>query len=559
MENLGIYARQSREKETSGSIEDQIQEGIKQAQQLGINHEIYVDKGESAAPETLENRPQFIQLLKDIEKGKITSIFVYDESRLTRNQTTKVHIKKILLDNDIKIYTKIEGIIDLKDSDNEFISDLRTLMAQKFVKDSSKKIKGVLRNRVSEGKAHGGILKPYGYKADADKLLIIDEEEAKVVQEIYHLSLQGLGTGRIAKLLNLKNVPTKGQKLLKNGIKVKNKYTQEIKHITNDKITWAGNTVLSILKNSIYKGERLHKGEIFSAPAIIDNNTWAKVQLKLQENRNNTGPAKFKYLLKGLCTCGRCGNNFVGRTRENRKDHYYYCSSKIQKKNNCGIRSINIDYLDEVIWYAVSNSNTITKLAIEQLDKLLNPDYIDVLKSEKKDLENQLVSEENSKGKIIELLKRNVLDISTAEIEILKSNKIIEKLKNELVSINIKLENQSSIKEQIDIVQGFQNQLENIKYEASFELKYELVRMYIDRIFIQYDDIEETYSIDLMVKFPEHKEMHTFYLKKGVAPNLLTYDIEKDKYYNKINSSEKELYNPPYFKWQHLKQYDEAT
>jgi site-specific DNA recombinase len=515
IQKIGIYARQSRDKETTGSIDDQVYQGTLKAKELGLEYEVYIDRGESAAYDTLTNRPDFLRLLADIESKVITAVFVYDESRLTRNQKTKLLIKSVFIEHNVKVYTKIEGTIDFNDSDNEFISDMRTLFASKYVKDTSRKIKGVLRNRAAQGKAHTGILKPFGYTADENKNLVVDEEEAAIVKQIFQLSLRGFGSGRIAEKLNADGIQSKGRKLLKNGITVSDKFSGKKKHIANEHLVWAGNTVLSMLKNTIYKGERKYKNEIFGAPAIIDPETWTKAQLQIAKNKKQTGKVKFQYLLRGICICGRCGSNFVGRTRENKKDHYYYCSSKIQKHKRCGIRSINIDYLDELLWGIVTNSGAVVPFALKQVDNLKSPQSIKVLDFQRAQLNKKLTELQKHKEKLITLFKKDLISEEEVERDLKNIKELQSKHKLDLSIVESQLFEHENLKGIFNEMAVFQNQLKSIGNTIDYDLKHSLIRSLVDNVVINYNEDDEIYTIDVRLKVFDFIDEHTFYLSKN--------------------------------------------
>ena len=545
MKKLAIYARQSRAKETNGSIEDQIIKGKAKALELMKEYSTYVDRGITAMNDDFENRPAFKQMLDDIKGGKIDSVYVIDCSRLTRNTITEAVIKEIFRENNVLIYSGMEGIIDYKDSNGEFMAGLFALLNRKNVSDASAKIRSVLKNRVINGKAHGSIMKPYGYKGDENKNLVLDEEEVIIVQRIFDYSLMGMGTGKIAKKLNAENVFTKGRKVLKNGITLEDKFTKEKHVVAQEDLKWAGNTILSMLRNPLYKGERLYKEVTYPCPAIIDKSVWETVQKVLDSNRNKQGEIKHKYLLKGLCTCGRCGKNIVGRTRLSKRDHYYYCSSKIRQES-CGLRSLNIDYLEEIIWYMVANSSQITEHALNEAEKLKNPKHIKTVKDEIKKRNARLAKLKPVKDKIIEAFTFDVINSKEMKERITENQNDIEELKEEIFAFENQLSGHQQLANEISSVEAFQCQLKKIKDSSSYEMKQYLIKLFIDRIFIDFDDEIETYTIRVEVNIPDlsgslesTKEEHSFYVKKGERPNLLNYDVTQDKYYqNRRNNDD---------------------
>ncbi len=549
MKKLAIYARQSRIKETNGSIEDQIFIGKKKAESLNLLYEIYIDKGKTATKDNFDNRPEFMRLLKDVEAGLIQAVSVLDVSRLTRNQLTQYQIKQIFMKFNVVIHSYIEGVIDYKDTGQELLQDFLAMMNNKQVRDTTIKIKNVLKHRAEQGKAHHGAFKPYGYMAEGiDKKLSVNPEEEDTIKRIFSLCLSGYGTAKIATVLNDAGIETRGHKSLKNGRILRNKYTHEEYHIPTDKIKWRPNTILRILQNPIYKGERIYLGEVVPAPAIIDPLTWDKVQQQLKKNTNRSGLQKHKYLLKGLCFCGRCGRNFVGRTRESKRDHYYYCASKIGG-DSCGIRSLNIDYLEEVIWYAVISSNTVTDMVLQEINKIQNPEYIQELEQDAQRYKYEISQLKSERARLITLFTKEL--ITTEEFE--KRNDDYTVNNEELIRQNeivlLKLHNHSQLKAQIDEIVEFQRQLKDLSTNASFELKSLLVRQYIESITINYFDDSENYEIVLLIRLPDpfndriYFEQHAFYLKKGEKPNLLNYDPSYDKYY--LDQLEREFNQPP--------------
>ena len=83
------------------------------------------------------------------------------------------------------------------------------LTNEKYAKDTSKKIRAVLKAKGQSGKSLATI-PPYGYiKTPEDKdHWIVDEEAAEVVREIFHLCVSGYGPTRQANELQRRKIPT---------------------------------------------------------------------------------------------------------------------------------------------------------------------------------------------------------------------------------------------------------------------------------------------------------------------------------------------------------------
>ena len=201
---VGIYCRISREKEEGKdrSINDQKLLGIELSNSIKLPYKVYIDEGISGTNE-IEDRPQFSQLLDDIQEGIITHVYAYDQSRLERNPQVRFALKKLLKENKTQLYTE-SGQVDLHDDESEMLGDIVSIMNSYYVRITKKKIRSVIKRNVSTGKVHG--IPPYGYTKDEDNLMVVDKEQAKIIQKIYELNLKGFGHNKIKEYLIQNNI-----------------------------------------------------------------------------------------------------------------------------------------------------------------------------------------------------------------------------------------------------------------------------------------------------------------------------------------------------------------
>jgi len=500
---LGIYCRISREKEEGKnvSIPDQKKKGIAMAKELRIDYKIYVDEGISGTLPVSE-RPSFSKLLEDIAEDKITHLYAVDQSRIERSPETRIVVNTMLKKKGIRMFTDMEGEIDLHDPQQSMVGDIMSAFNKFFVDITTKKVKSALLFRVEEGKAHSSIL-PYGYTKDEGGYLIIDEEEAEVVKKIYELSLKGKGQRSIAEWLDDHNIPTRYNKIGKGTMTTKNKYTGE-KTITNKKdIKWAGKTVQGIIKNPIYKGERLYRGKTYAVSAIVSKAYWQEVNDNLKKNANSKSgnTPKYDYLLKGVLRCGKCGRNYYGRTRANRKDHFYMCSSKRYKGQSCGQRSINIDVIENIIWTEIFLDPDNVEKIHNEVFKNSNTDK-SLLFEDKKIYEGKITDLENRKGKAVEYLldgKIKPEDIQT-KIDSLKNE--IEKNKKQLLETNKQIENIGIEEKEIKDIGDF---MANVSSAQTFQEKKEILNGLLKNIVLHHKEKDDSWVIEL-----EYKTGYTF-------------------------------------------------
>ncbi|MGO4819511.1 recombinase zinc beta ribbon domain-containing protein [Flavobacterium sp. W22_SRS_FP1] len=484
---LGIYCRITKEKEVGKdrSIDEQKQSGIELANRLNLSYKIYVDEGVSGSLSIIK-RPALNLLLDDIYCGEIHSIYVYDQSRLERLPEARSALKKVFKDENITLYNE-SGIVGT-DIETEFQGDLLSVINNFQIKLMAKKIKAVLRRNLINGKVHS--IPNYGYKKGIGNLMVIDEEQSEIVKRIYDLSLKGIGTNKIAELLNKDGIKTKYNLINKGTISVKNKYTNEITTRNKSEVKWNGGTIRNILTNTTYKGVRTFGGVDYSCPAIFEDIYWQKVNVNLKTNSNNSGKvATYNYLLKGLLRCGKCGRNYYGKTRADKSDHFYMCSSKRKKEDNCGNRSVNIDVLDMLIWNKFVIDGELLELIKSHYESLKNSDIVNELESEIKANLKELKNAEDDKSYFLELVLEKEIkreDIKSKMTEITtkinsKKNKIAN-LRNQLDSIV-----KSASEDNADLV--------NIP-SLSFIDKVEVLKKYIKDIRIYYE--KPNYYIEIL-------------------------------------------------------------
>jgi site-specific DNA recombinase len=329
MKKMAIYCRVStrQQAEKGKSIETQKAKGLEKAKELGFQGIVYTEKGKSASKEDLTNRPILSQLLDDISDGSINALYVIDEDRLSRNMVTKIGIKKVLADNEVTLYSD-SAIVDFKDEDNVFLSDLKTLLGELETKKLSKRIRRVLKNNVKNGGVGTGTSIPFGY-INEEKQLAIDETKKELIQWMFQQSIKGLSTRKIANKLTAKGIPTpKGGKV------------------------WADVVVYNILTNTTYYGERYWSGEYFKCPAIITKETFER-SLEAIKTRGSglVNEQKYIYLLNDLVYCGDCGRKMRGRYNKSKGENIYKCTHQRVRGEQikCNNKSINRPYFEQLV------------------------------------------------------------------------------------------------------------------------------------------------------------------------------------------------------------------
>ena len=160
-----------------------------------------VDDGYSGI---LFDRPAFQEMMQDIMEGRVNCVIVKDLSRLGRDFVEVGRYTDVIFPS---LGCRFVSVLDCLDSegDNTDMLHFRSLMNDYHLKDLSGKIKSVLYAKKKSGQ-YLTAYAPYGYrKSDEDKhWLLVDEEAASVVREIYRMRCSGMAYGKIAAALNEK-------------------------------------------------------------------------------------------------------------------------------------------------------------------------------------------------------------------------------------------------------------------------------------------------------------------------------------------------------------------
>lgn len=190
----------------SNSIQHQKQILERYAKEHGITrYKFYVDDGISG---TTFNRPGFQEMLADIEAGYVNMVVVKDMSRFGRDYLQVGMYTEVLFPEKDIHFVAINDGVDSEKGDNDF-TPLRNLFNEWYARDTSKKIRAVVKAKGMSGKRLSH-LPPYGYIMGEEGNWVIDEETGPVVKEIFALCLSGLGPTKIANILTARNIPTPG-------------------------------------------------------------------------------------------------------------------------------------------------------------------------------------------------------------------------------------------------------------------------------------------------------------------------------------------------------------
>ena len=366
-----IYCRLSRDDELAGesnSISNQKSIISKFCRDNGLkNLQYFVDDGYSG---TNFNRPAWTELLDKIENGEVGTLVVKDMSRLGRDYLKVGFYTEVLfVEKGVRFIAINNGIDSQNQQDSDFTPFLN-IINEWYAKDTSKKIRAVMKSKGESGE-YLCTNPPYGYLKDPDnkKRWIVDEEAAKVVENIFSLCVAGNGPSQIARILKNQQVDTPTIHYQKIGKPIKNCLPM------ND-YDWDQKTVSEILERPEYLGQtvnfKTHKQsykikktvdnpkeqwKIFpnTHEPIVDEETFNRVQELRKNKRRPTRTGKTN-MFSGIVRCADCREKMYYCTTKNfdkRQDHFVCSTSRSKGKDACGTHFIRAVILEQGVLHHI--------------------------------------------------------------------------------------------------------------------------------------------------------------------------------------------------------------
>lgn len=267
------------------------------------------------------DRPAFTELIDLAKKGRIDCIIVKDLSRFGRDYIELGdYLEQLFPFLGIR-FIAVNDHYDSKDGGQETAGlevAFKNFIYDFYSRDTSKKIRNVRRKMAQSGQ-FASANAPYGYQKSAEDKhkLVVDEEAAQVVREIFQMKIAGMSAKKITENLNARQIPSPAQYALnhKRGMDWRK---------VNEKTAWDATKVVAILKDERYAGNmvslrRTLKG-IYGKDTPMDSSDWIRVEgthegIVSIEDFQKAQATFFKYKKSQPSTikrynafvCGHCG------------------------------------------------------------------------------------------------------------------------------------------------------------------------------------------------------------------------------------------------------------
>ena len=500
------YVRLSRDDDKRNYVSIENQKLI--INQYAADHGMVIDRWyeDDGISGYIFDRPGFQQMMADLDKD-IDTVYVKDFSRLGR------HNAKVLLLLDEfqergKHLVVIDDNYDSMDSSDDTIG-IKTWFNERYVKDTSKKIKRAIGARQKEGTLI--TRPPFGYRRnEKDKTVLeIVPKEAEYIKQIYDLYLSGSGYRKIATYLTEQGAPTPSM--------IQREREIEEGRLSKRQVASKWSDAMTKEEQCIFENHH---------PAIIDKATFALVQeLKEKRNRTNYRGSRGQWLGSeipnpfGSCLfCKDCGSRLtpIKRKTSSKERKYYICTTYNTKGRRYCSKAHLIeedDLMEDVLTYI--------KMCRNALCEVISTYDLKDFEAEKKTIAEKrqelhtTINERKSQLKV--LLTQKVKDLAVAAGNEDLINETYDSMQKDLfaqihgLEMQIKELNETAI-ETPDVKDKLKNALEVVdKIIAGGSLDRRDIELLIEKIVVDEDGMPEItlkYGLSNLISYSPADEMN---------------------------------------------------
>lgn len=483
------------------------------------NCRFYVDDGYSGVK--FDNRPAFQEMYSEIEKGNVGTVITKDLSRFGRNYLLVGQYLQIIFPQYGVRYIAVNDNVDTIQGDDEF-TELRALFNEWYVRDCSKKIKAVKLAQAMRGERVNGSV-PYGYilSPEDKNRLIVDEKYAPAIRDMFKMYANGDGMISIIRHLKASKFPKPAVMR-----KLQNDPSFDVSTISNPYV-WCKRSINIMLDNPVYLGHTYtHRSGIVSYRSnkkvmypvdqqfeflnthepLINLDTWNTVQRR-KADRPKVSKKHEVDSFSGLLFCGDCGMRMSVHRESKRPRIYYTCEgyrSRRERSDQCTTHCINKKIVEAVV---LDDLIRVTSEARQHRDR-----FIEMCKAN-----SSTATKKDQSAKKCELAKaeKRLSEIKRMFVKIYEDN-ALGKLQDDdyvLLSETYKTEQaqlEQTVNELSTSLEQIRNDEENTerflkivdKYTDITELTYDLLRDFIDKIYIyEKDKVNKTRRIGIFYNF----------------------------------------------------------
>lgn len=470
------------------------------------------------------------QLLEAIDnEPNLSHLFVWEVSRLARNEKAFYLMKDKILEKKIQLICNVPKIKLLEDNGEvnqgmEITLNLLVTLAKQEMDIKKKRFARGRERKAKEGKFAGGRI-PFGYRAypEKDNFIDTDEKEMEIVKLIYDLYEEGYSQPKIAIELRERgylNPRYKEARPIQLG---------QVANILRN-MSYTGVQLeekVLIVKDRDTKKEKESKRYARKYPQIITVEQYNRCLAIAKANRTITGKGKNIYYATKLVKCPSCG--CFWSASGSKVDYHCYNAVMPSKQwvingrttEQCQNKtSLSINVLDSILWYfakreeanfilqASEERKAVFKKKIEEKQEKANniPSEIEKVNAEisKLALRNAegYISDETFEEKVAikNRIKGELIDKKlTYQKEIEELEKAIEKIDSSLTNYGVNVKPINGAASWLDVVSERTKQFNEL-YSTVGEItsdseRYEIIHRVIEWVRVTNESIRYKYKV----------------------------------------------------------------
>lgn len=349
---------------------------------------IIIGKKESAIKLEEEEREGLNELKAELSKGDVDCVYIFELSRLSRKPKILYSIREQLHDAHVQLkclnpqFSLLNAAKTDYDNAATLIFSLFGAMAEQEMIEKKERFHRGKRRLAEEGRYNGGNI-PFGYRIDKEKnnLIVIDEDDAAIVKEVFNLYESGISQPKLAREF----------------------YRRGIKKLTMSFIN-------NILNNERYTGtKRVYPGSSFERvyPVIITPEQFKRCRAIAKENDTNADKTRNIYYAQNLIICQSCGCRWSASGSK----VLYHCYDAInpnRKYDNysrpqCTCKlGISINIMDSLLWNVAQGAELRYILSSATEDKHLYEERIKILEQKIAFISERLAELDEKRSRIVD-------------------------------------------------------------------------------------------------------------------------------------------------------------
>ena len=229
-----------------------------------------------------------------------------------------------------------------------------------------------------------------------------------------------------------------------------------------------------------------------AVPAIVDEDTFAAAQRRLEDNRRfSARNTKEPSLLMGLVSCQSCGYAYyrTSTRTKNRKLYYYRCLGsddyRYEHGRVCTNQPVRADYLDELVWGQVTALVADPALVQNELDRRLaelraaNP-----ATAERSRLELELTRATKSMARLVHGYQHDLLTLDELRARMPDLRAKEASLRGSLASLEAQLFDRDTYLKLAEDLEGFLDRLRDTTDTATIQSRQKVLRSVVKEVLV---------------------------------------------------------------------------